>query len=149
MTGNNHDRTSALLTPLYAIAAAQYFSGTALLASILAYSFGWLFFSPDLDLPKSNSLRRWGALGFIWKLYDFTHKHRGRSHWPLFGSAERLAYLLLPLGVIAWFAFPAQIVAVQSNWSAIEPLALAGYAGVEVACLWHLCCDWLPGLNKL
>lgn len=152
MTGNNHDRTSASLTLPLAIAAARYAPSLSLPALLIGYTLGWVLLSPDLDLPKSNPLRRWGALGFIWKPYSATHKHRGVSHWPLFGSAERLAYLLVPLGAIAWTIFPEAFstggLAMQC-WPLLLPVVLPFWVGVEVACLWHLCCDYLPGLRRL
>jgi uncharacterized metal-binding protein len=145
MTGNNHDRTSALLTPIAAIALAQlYPTGQGLWLSLIGYTVGWLFLSPDLDLPRSNPKRRWGLLGFIWIPYDQTHKHRGRSHWPLFGSLERLAYLALPVGIAAWFINAEAAKLAVEQWHTILPL----WTGIELACLWHLCCDWMPGLRK-
>jgi len=52
MTGNNHDRTSALLTPIAAIALAQlYPAGQGLWLSLIGYTVGWLFLSPDLPAP--------------------------------------------------------------------------------------------------
>ena len=60
-------------------------------ASCLA---GGLWLSPDLD-TRSNALRRWGALGFLWWPYRLLIPHRSLwSHGPLLGTTARLAVLL-------------------------------------------------------
>ncbi len=146
MTGKNHDRTSATLTPAFALALALLTPTVSLPLALVGYTIGWVSLSPDLDLPRSNPKRRWGPFGFIWIPYAATHKHRGRSHWPVFGSLERFAYLLVPVAAIVWAVQPATVRDVE--WATalnLWPLWL----GVEVACLWHLCCDYLPGLRKL
>ena len=60
-------------------------------ASCLA---GGLWLSPDLD-TRSNALRRWGPLGFIWWPYRLLIPHRSLwSHGPVLGMGARLGVLL-------------------------------------------------------
>ena len=59
-----------------------------------AFLIGGLWLSPDLD-TRSNALRRWGQLAFIWWPYRRLIRHRSIwSHGPLIGTAVRLLYLL-------------------------------------------------------
>lgn len=97
-----------------------------------------------------------GPLQGLWGYYRATHAHRGRSHWPLFGSAERWLYLalllLLPSLTLMYLvgSSPAEVGAVARAWWSHggSAIALTVYAGAEVACLWHLVCDYTPGLNQ-
>ena len=60
-------------------------------ASCLA---GGLWLSPDLD-TRSNALRRWGVLGFLWWPYRRLIPHRSLwSHGPVLGTSVRLGVLL-------------------------------------------------------
>ena len=68
----------------------------ALIASASCWA-GGLWLSPDLD-TRSNALRRWGALGFLWWPYRLLVPHRSLwSHGPLLGTTARLAVLLTTL----------------------------------------------------
>jgi len=60
-------------------------------ASCLA---GGLWLSPDLD-TRSNALRRWGPLRFLWWPYRRLIPHRSLwSHGPVLGTSVRLGVLL-------------------------------------------------------
>ena len=59
-----------------------------------AFLIGGLWLSPDLD-TRSNALRRWGQLAFLWWPYRRLIRHRSIwSHGPLIGTAVRLLYLV-------------------------------------------------------
>ena len=69
----------------------------------LAFVVGGLWLSPDLDV-RSNALRRWGALRWIWWPYRRLLPHRSLfSHGPLIGMALRLVWLLA-LTLLIWKA---------------------------------------------
>ena len=71
-------------------------------ASVLV---GGLWLSPDLD-TRSNALRRWGPLGFVWWPYRRLIPHRSLwSHGPFLGTAVRLGVLLV-WGLIVTTAIP-------------------------------------------
>ena len=89
MRGKNHDRSSALLTPIIAIALTQYLPAPLIYAEATGFVLGFSHFSPDIDLPQSLPSRRWGFLHPMWRWYRSNHKHRGRSHFPLWGTFER------------------------------------------------------------
>ena len=71
---------------------------------------------PDLDLSETP--------------YGKVRKHRGLSHWPIIGTADRLL----------WFCWPLVLVV------DLEPLALVG-AGLALADLLHIGLDLLD--NRL
>ncbi len=83
----------------------------ALIAFTVGYLFSLFFISPDLDLARCEARRRWGPFGIIWFPYDKLFRHRGISHSLLFGTATRLIYLAVILGL------PAFAVAAQLEWS--------------------------------
>ena len=67
---------------------------------------GGLWLSPDLE-TRSNALRRWGALGFLWWPYRLLIPHRSLwSHGPFLGTTVRLG-VLLTWCLIATLAIPA------------------------------------------
>ena len=64
------------------------------ITAAIAFLFGGLWLSPDLD-TRSNALHRWGRLGFIWWPYRRLIRHRSIwSHGPLIGTTVRLVNLL-------------------------------------------------------
>jgi len=71
---------------------------------IVAYLFSMLLLSPDLDLAKSDSYRRWGPLRRLWAPYAAAFRHRRVSHHPLFGPITRIAYvgLLALVGLLVY-----------------------------------------------
>jgi uncharacterized metal-binding protein len=69
--------------------------------------------SPDLDVDAGYRgiaiiRKRSRGLSLIWKYFWWPYakimKHRGPSHWPIFGTMTRLAYAfpLWPLWYYAW-----------------------------------------------
>jgi len=67
-----------------------------------AYLLSSLLLSPDLDLEKNISRRRWGPLGFIWTPYSKVFKHRGISHSLIWGPITRLIYLGVVFVLVLW-----------------------------------------------
>lgn len=149
-SGKFHDRISIFCTIPFAIALFHFTPETAALATI-GYTAGWLILSPDIDLPQSRPSQRWLILSPLWWPYQKTHRHRGLSHWPLIGSAERLLYLFSIACVPVWaialhFGFISGTVRLDlQSWQALFAL----YVGVESACLLHLFCDYCPGVRRL
>lgn len=80
----------------------------------ICYIFSSLMLSPDLDLPASKILKRWGWLRVIWVPYQKMFKHRGMSHNLIFGPLTRIAYLTIILTIaimvldylLGWLEFP-------------------------------------------
>ena len=61
---------------------------------------GGLMFGPDLDID-SKQYRRWGPLRGVWLPYRWALKHRSRlSHGILFGTAIRVGYFLVVVGIL-------------------------------------------------
>lgn len=153
MSGKNHDRSSALIMPLLAIALSQYLSISLICAVIIGFVLGFGFLSPDLDLRQSLPSRRWGWLHPMWNLYRKNHKHRGRSHFPLWGSFERLLFLSLfigPFAIVVGLQAPDDVMSIFRVWRLNDGLNIctAAFGGIELAALWHLCCDYVWPLNK-
>ena len=93
-TGHRHDQSIWVLSLPLGIAVGLVLGiKAALIASASCWA-GGLWLSPDLD-TRSNALRRWGALGFLWWPYRLLVPHRSLwSHGPLLGTTARLAVLL-------------------------------------------------------
>ena len=152
VTGKNHDRFSIAIAPIFAIAFFYSLPSLPFLAAAFGYMAGWLYLSPDLDLPQSRPSKRWGLFRLFWVPYQKSRKHRGRSHWPIYGSAERIACLCLLLSpsalllcLHAGIGWADALNVVGEHRRAIA----AAYIGVESACLLHLTCDYTPGLRRL
>ncbi len=65
---------------------------------------------PDLDQPYSMSrlrlTRRGGLVAQVWcMVYDRLFRHRGLSHVPVIGTLTRLAWLVLPLVILAFLCY--------------------------------------------
>ncbi len=104
-----HDATSLALAAglLYAGARQGHFVEGALLAAGAATS---LILSSDLDQPYSMArlrlTRRFGILARAWcAVYDHLFRHRGLSHTPVLGTLTRLAWLVLPLAILAFLCY--------------------------------------------
>ena len=88
--GPEHDRATVLWSaPLVLVVGLLLGPTTGLMAGA-AFVVGGLWLSPDLD-TRSNALRRWGPLAFLWWPYRRLIPHRSFwSHGPLIGTATRL-----------------------------------------------------------
>jgi len=93
-TGRRHDQSIWVLSLPLGIAVGLVLGWAAALIAAASCLAGGLWLSPDLD-TRSNALRRWGALGFLWWPYRLLIPHRSLwSHGPLLGTTARLAVLL-------------------------------------------------------
>ncbi len=116
-SGRTHLRIEAALLAVWAAVAVLCVHrgsvGTAEVAGfVAAYLFSMLLLSPDLDLAKSDSYRRWGPLRWLWAPYAAAFRHRRISHHPLFGPITRIAYVgVLALGALAIYSLAAHRVA--------------------------------------
>lgn len=141
--GKVHSTTSAI------IAAPAFLAGTAIggVSAGCAAAIGCLcgiMLTPDLDQESISSSEYWlikwtMGLGFFWTMIWYPYarccKHRSNiSHFPLLGTAGRLAYLTVILAVILYF-FVGRVP--QVNWIFI----LWGIAGLAVADIAHYIMD--------
>lgn len=148
MKGVTHDFVSVALTGPLASAAFTFFPPGYALTMVAGYTVGWVWLSPDMDLKQSNPSKRWGLLSILWRPYQKHRKHRGRSHWPLYGSFERLLYILVlltPVALVGFATFGAPI-DTETLLAAVRvygPYLEAIYWGIEAACSLHVACDYV------
>lgn len=99
-SARTHDAITLALAPPTFL-AAWLVSGevaTAVVATV-AMLLGGLMFGPDLDID-SKQYRRWGPLKWLWTPYRVAIRHRSRlSHGILFGTAIRVVYFLVVVGI--------------------------------------------------
>ncbi len=92
--GRRHDQSIWILSLPLGIAVGLVLGWTAGLSAAASCLAGGLWLSPDLD-TRSNALRRWGPLGFLWWPYRLLIPHRSLwSHGPVLGTTARLGVLL-------------------------------------------------------
>ena len=93
-TGRRHDQSIWILSLPLGVTVGLVLGWTAGLLSTVSCLAGGLYLSPDLD-TRSNALRRWGVLGFLWWPYRHLIPHRSLwSHGPVLGMSVRLGVLL-------------------------------------------------------
>lgn len=155
-TGKAHARASKALAPIAALGTGCFcqFVGDYLPGSILAGA-GTLFgcgivgqiLSPDLDQPNITAsewyvIRRLGPLAGLWIAFWWPYavliKHRSAlSHYPVVGTAGRLAYLFWgPLLAIKNWDTPVPV------WAAV--LFTGMIAGLAVSDMAHYVMDFRP-----
>lgn len=78
----------------------------------------------------------WGAWMGWWAIYGALHKHRGSSHWPVFGTVVRVLWLFP-----AWFALWHINFFLSLPWTTF----LAAFVGLAISDLGH----WLRDYHKL
>ena len=101
-SGRTHDRITLWSLPLI---VTLTFKATADILITLIVSSGFLFggfmFGPDLDI-HSVQYKRWGWFRWIWIPYRGSVRHRSiLSHGPIMGTALRVFYLSLWLGLLS------------------------------------------------
>ena len=105
-TGRHHDQSIWILSLPLGISVGLMLGWPAALISAASCLAGGLWLSPDLD-TRSNALRRWGPLGFLWWPYRNLIPHRSLwSHGPVLGTSVRLG-VLLTWSFIVTMAVPA------------------------------------------
>ena len=93
-SGKTHDRITVWCVPWVGLAVmiSTRHAGYTLL-TVLGFVFAGLMFGPDLDIRSVQS-KRWGWLGWIWRPYRRSLRHRSwLSHGFLAGTVFRLLYL--------------------------------------------------------
>lgn len=127
---------------------SDYVDLNEILLGICGYCFAMFFFSPDLDLFASKTVRRWGVFRFIWRPYAVLFRHRGISHSIFFGSASRVIYLAVI--VYATFTFVGMFLQETTNieWKSIlqiiqNPIWLSFFAGIWLNDTIHVVLDWV------
>ena len=92
-TGRHHDQSIWILSLPLGITVGLMLGWPAALITSASCLAGGLWLSPDLD-TRSNALRRWGPLGFLWWPYRLVIPHRSLwSHGPVLGMSVRLGVL--------------------------------------------------------
>ncbi len=92
-SGLKHEKFSKLLTVPFGFIIGAAMDWTSGCAAALAFLFGGIWLSPDLD-TRSKALKRWGILQWIWWPYRKLIKHRSfLSHGPFIGTTLRILYL--------------------------------------------------------
>ena len=93
-SGHRHDQSIWILSLPLGFTVGLVLGLQAALMATASCLAGGLWLSPDLD-TRSNALRRWGALGFLWWPYRRLIPHRSLwSHGPVLGTSVRLGVLL-------------------------------------------------------
>ncbi len=149
-SGRTHLRIEVVLLAVWTAAAAlcahREWVGTAEIGGfIAAYLFSMLLLSPDLDLAKSDSYRRWGPLRWLWMPYAAAFRHRRISHHPLFGPLTRIAYVwILALTALLVYAFVSR----SATPRLVVPidLVLAVLIGLYLPNLTHILVDGLQSV---
>jgi uncharacterized metal-binding protein len=150
-SGKTHTQFELVVLPILA-GACYYFlkpdwTELALFAS--AYLMTSLFLSPDLDLHKNSTRRRWGVLGFIWAPYSTFFKHRGLSHSLIIGPLTRLIYLSIVVGLILYGLTVAGVTLPKEPLSWLsEDLLFVLAAGIYLSNIMHVLLDRTVTLFK-
>jgi uncharacterized metal-binding protein len=100
-SGKTHDRITLMLAvPTAGVAWLVTRDPASTAVATLAMLFGGFMFGPDLDID-SKQYRRWGPVRWVWLPYRAALRHRSRlSHGILFGTAFRVLYFLVVVGVV-------------------------------------------------
>ena len=99
-SGQEHDKSTKRWGFPFALVLGLFLDIQSGLIGGIAFVFGGLWFSPDLD-TKSIALRRWGILQGLWWPYRKMIPHRSIfSHGPLIGTAIRVTYFLSCLALM-------------------------------------------------
>ena len=150
-SGREHDRATCVLALIYGVIWWPWLGISGVLCSALAFLFGGLFLSPDLDI-NSRPYQRWGVLRWIWWPYQRLIRHRSvLSHSPVLGTAIRIAYLSGVVATISWLGSrwgtptPEQWQSwLQQNWSHSSNSVLIALLGLEASAWLHLIQDGDP-----
>ncbi len=144
MNGRSHQAATIALAVPAGVAgyllADCWQSGAIAAAGCLA----GLWMHPDRDLPAAKVDYQIGLLGLpgaiFWAAYAWAVPHRSWfSHWPIVGTAGRLAYVLGLAWLVAWLAGVDLVV-----WlAAVDVAAVALFVGgLAVADAAHWVMDW-------
>ena len=146
--GRRHDQSIWILSLPLGIAVGLVLGWTAGLSAAASCLAGGLWLYPDLD-TRSNALRRWGPLGFLWWPYRLLIPHRSLwSHGPVLGTTARLG-VLLSWCLIVTLAVPALspallLTTLQQLMRAYPREVIALLVGLEGSAWIHLILDGDP-----
>ena len=150
-TGRRHDQFTNYLALPYGFICWFWLGWSGFLVGSIAFWFGGLWLSPDLD-TNSRPSRRWGPLASLWMPYRKLVRHRGwLSHTPILGSACRLCYLaillLLAAAVLQPIGCPSPIALLscwQQLWQQQKPLVIIALSATEASAWLYLIQDGDP-----
>lgn len=161
-SGRTHDRITLWSLPLVAgMTFTLTESDNLTLIVCGAFLFSGLMFGPDLDL-HSRPYRRWGLVRWIWIPYQKMVRHRSVfSHGPVIGTALRVLYLCIWVGIPGVFVLEiAQLVwGLEWSWQSLAQSAtlllthyangwIALYLGLELGAMLHSLSDWGSSVYK-
>lgn len=116
-----------------------------IIATAGLFMFGVMYLSPDLDLPGTAPLKRWGPLSIGWTLFEKRIPHRSRwSHgWILGLITIQLNFLAIVAILIiflrlCWLPLIEPMIA-QGNAVIDDIIAFQFSAGVISFATWWLC----------
>tara|TARA_Y100001968_G_scaffold316458_1_gene344300 strand:+ start:519 stop:1001 length:483 start_codon:yes stop_codon:yes gene_type:complete len=99
-SGIQHEKATKRWSLISGCLVALLFGWKTGLLAGMAFAFGGLWLSPDLD-TESKPLQRWGLFKIIWLPYRKLIKHRSiLSHAPVIGTLIRLIYLGFIISVV-------------------------------------------------
>jgi len=147
-SGRRHDQSIWILSLPLGITVGLVLGIKAALIATASCWAGGLWLSPDLD-TRSNALRRWGALGFLWWPYRRLIPHRSLwSHGPVLGTSVRLGVLLTWCLIVTMAVpalSPAMLLAALQQLTHQHPQELiALLVGLEGSAWIHLILDGDP-----
>jgi uncharacterized metal-binding protein len=125
--GRTHDRITLWTLPLVGGLSLLVSQDSTLTLIICGgFLFGGLMFGPDLDI-HSIHFKRWGWFRWIWIPYRGSMRHRSPlSHSPITGTAVRIVYLLLWVGVVSFASLALLNELWQFGWTWSE---IGGFLG--------------------
>ena len=150
-SGREHDRATYVLAVIYGVIWWPWLGSSGAVSSGLAFLFGGLFLSPDLDI-NSRPYQRWGGLRWLWWPYQRLIRHRSvLSHSPFLGTAIRITYLSFLVAAISWLGSrwgapsPEQWESwLQQTWNESSNSVLVALIGLEASAWLHLVQDGDP-----
>ena len=150
-SGREHDRATCVLAVMYGLIWWPWIGSQGALCSGLAFLFGGLLLSPDLDI-QSRPYQRWGVLRWLWWPYQRLVRHRSvLSHSPFLGTALRVTYLGCCMATLSWLGShwgmppPEQWRTwLQQTWNQSSNAVLVVLMGLEASAWLHLIQDGDP-----
>lgn len=116
-----------------------------IIATVGLFMFGVMYLSPDLDMPGTAPLKRWGKLQIFWATFEKKIEHRSRwSHgWILGLITIQINFLMIIAGIIiflriCWIPLIEPLI-LQGNQVIDEILVLHFSESVISAGVWWLC----------
>ena len=146
--GRDHDRATVLAAFPFAVLIGLTLGPKVAVSAALAFWFGGLWLSPDLD-THCRALQRWGPLQLIWWPYRRLIPHRSIwSHGPLLGTFTRLlllsGWIALALVLIPGMSLIDALTTIEPWCRSNTVQILGALLGLEASCWLHLILDGDP-----